>query len=246
MKKPIITTLIIVLLSAIAYAGGDDKLTLKEKVEQAKEVKVFFDVRDIVDQAAERKLQLLNPDAKTDIRTKMPEGFYDSEIKLNVLKFLNEGLNVGSAFVEADISVLPQVNNSKFQYRDLSKLPDGLYAIITIEGEYSRFLETKQVENKMVEVATNGMEITSHIYFYEVIAGEVSKYGDMMMKSGVLLGNAKSAIVKSGKLENLEYMEANFPALPLLAEFKATMYRFTQDFAARQLKKHEKEIAKRK
>ncbi|NQX97086.1 MAG: hypothetical protein HRT73_04285 [Flavobacteriales bacterium] len=245
MKKSIISALTILLMTTGAYAGKD-KTTLKEKIEKSKTVKVFFSVRDIVDAEHERKLQQLKPKAKTDIRTNMPEAFSGTKIKKNVIKVLNDGLKVGEAFVEGDISSLPVSDKKNTSYRDLSKLPDGFYAIIDIYGEYTRFLERKEVGGKTVFEATNRMAIKSHLFFYEVIGGKVKKYGSMLMKSGVLLGHASSALIKTDKLENLEYMEINFPATELLEGFIKTMTEYTVDFAARKLKKHNKVVSKRK
>ena len=233
-------------ICAKIFAGGDDKLTLKEKIEQNKEVKVFFTVRDILDENDERLLRASNPNAKTTIRTPMPAEFTSSEIKSSLLTRLNEGLQTGNALVEGDLSTLPESSSSKTHYRDLSKLADGFYAIVYIEGEYKRTIEKKTVDGNVVLDVSNKMEIRSHLFFYEVISGEAKKYGDMFMKSGVLLGNASSSTVKSAKLENLDYMEKTFPALSLFDEYKSSMRRFAEEFATKQLNKHNKAVSKRK
>ncbi|PCJ28123.1 MAG: hypothetical protein COA97_02275 [Flavobacteriales bacterium] len=246
MRKSIISALAILLMTTAAFAGKD-KITLKEKVEQSKTVKVFFNVKsDIVDAEDERKLQLIDKSKHTSIKTAMPNEFASKEIKDQVIKTLNEGLQVGSAFVEGDISTLPESSKKATKYRDFSKLEDGLYAMVYITGEYTRFLQRKEVEGKTVFESSNRMEISSQIFFYEVIAGKVKKYGDMLMKSGVLLGHANTATKKTDKLESLSYMESNFPALPLLDEFKKTMFEYTTSFAKRKLKKHNKVVSKRK
>lgn len=238
--------LIALALSSFSFTGGDDKLTLKEIVEQNKEVKVFFNLRDIKDENDERMQQAANPNAKTALKTAMPADYAGSELKKEVLKILNEGLQVGNAFVEGDLSTLPESNNRKYHYRDLSKLPDGFYAIIDIDGEYTRTILKKDADGKTILEVSNWMEISSHLHFYSLAGGEATKYGGMFSKSGTLLGNARSATVKSTQLENLEYLEKTFPALSLLDEYKKTMYRFTKDFADKQLEKHNKSVSKRK
>ena len=229
----------------MGFTGGDDtKLTFKELAEQNKPVKVFFSVRDIIDEYDEKLLKTGNPSAKTAVRTTMPAEYHNAEIKAAVIKQLNEGLQVGDAFVEGDISLLPESSNSKTQYRDLSKLPDGFYGLLDIEGEYTRSMQKRTVEGNLVMEVLNFMEIKSHLSFYTVKGGEVDKYGDMMNKS-TLLGNAKSKLVKSEKIENLDYMEKTFPALSLLPEYKETMDRFLKDFTEKQMKKHAKAVSKR-
>lgn len=233
-------------LCLLSFSGGDDeKLTFKELVEQKKPVKVFFSVRDIIDEYDEKLLKTGNPNAKTPVRTSMPPEFYSAEIKAGLIKQLNEGLQVADVFVEGDISSLPESNNSKTQYRDLSKLPDGFYGLVDIEGEYTRTMQKRTVEGNQVIEVLNFMEIKSHLSFYMVKGGEVDKYGDMLSKS-TLLGNARSKTVNSDKIENLEYMEKTFPALSLLSEYKETMDRFLKDFTDKQMKKHNKAVAKRK
>ena len=170
MKKSITSTLIIILFSAIAYAGGKDDLTLKEKIENSKEVKLFFNVRtDIIDEADESKLRLTNPDAKTKVRTPLPISFYSKELKDEVIKILNTGIDVGNAFVEADASTLNATLEKNYCYKDLSGLSDGFYAMVYITGTYTRFFQpsVKEVNGKMVDESTNRMEITSHLFFYE-------------------------------------------------------------------------------
>lgn len=229
-----------------SFVGGDDeKLTFKELVEQSKPVKVFFTVREIVDENDERLLRAGNSKAKTPVRSAMPSEFFSADVKAGLIKQLNEGLQVGGAFVEGDIASLPESDNSKTQNRDLSKLPDGFYAIVDIGGEYTRSMQKRTVEGNLVLEVLNFMEIKSHVCFYTIKGGEADKYGDMFSKS-TLLGNARSKTIKSDKIENLEYMEKTFPALSLLPEYKETMDKFARDFAGKQLKKHDKVVAKRK
>lgn len=245
MKKLFLQTFALLLFAAKAYAGGDDKLTLKEKVEQSKEVKVFYCVREITDENDERLLKASNPEAKTLIHTAMPAEYAGKDIKDSILNILNRILEVGKTFVEGDASSLPESKNRKTQYKDLSKLPDGFYVLMDVSGEYTRTIQKKVVDGNTLLEVLNSMEITSHLHFYEVVKSEIEPYGDMFMRSGVLLGNAKTPVIKSERLENLDYMEKTFPALSLLKEYKESMYRLTNNFAEKQLKKHNKAVSKR-
>jgi len=233
-------------LGVLSFMSGDDeKMTFKELIEQNKPVKLFFSVREIIDEYDDRLLRTGNPQAKTPVRTAMPAEFYSNDIKAGVIKQLNDGLQVDGAIVEGDILSIPESGNSKTQNRDLSKLPDGFYAILDIEGEYTRSMQKRTVEGNLVLEVLNFMEIKSHLCFYTLKGGEAEKYGDMFSKS-TLLGNARSKTIKSEKIENLEYMEKTFPALSLLPEYKETMDRLLREFTEKQMKKHLKAVSKRK
>lgn len=238
MKKVSLSMVLVVIFTTMAFAGKD-KSTLKEKVEKSKTVKVFFNVSEIIDQDHENKLKQSNPKSKTDIRTKMPEAFYSSAIKNSVIKNLNEGLEVGSAFVEGDIAELPMSDKKNTNYRDLSKLADGIYALVDITGRYERFVSMSD------GVVSNSMKIEANLFFYEVTGGKVNKI-KVNMGMGAFLGRASTATIKTPSLEGLVYLETNFPASPLLAEYTRTMEVNTKDVAARLLKKHNKTISKRK
>ena len=241
MKKAIIRTFLLFGI-VISFALSKDKITFKEKIESYKEVKVFFTLKDeIVDDAEDKKLQLLQPPQKTAIRTPTPTEFASTDIQEKVVSLLNEGLEINT-FVIGDASILPKTDDYKYNYRDLSKIPDGFYAIVEIEGEYTRFLEQVEVDGKTAFKATNRMGIKSHLIFYEISSGKIKAY---LSKMGALLGHADAASTETDKLESLDYMEATFPALPLLDAYKKTMFEYVDDFAKKQLKKHNKTVSKR-
>ena len=243
MKTRIKRVLAIAGIALISFAGGKDKITFKEKVESYDEVKVFFTLKEeIIDRSDENKLQQLSPPQKTKIRTSMPLEFAGPDIQEKVVSILNEGMQV-NRFVLGDASILPKNEDSKYNYHDLSKLPDGFYAIVEINGVYTRFLDRKEVDGKSVFKASNRMGITSHLIFYEISGGKIKAY---LSKMGALMGHADATGTETTKLENLEYMESHFPALPLLDAYKSTMFEYMSDFAKRQLKKHNKAVAKRK
>jgi hypothetical protein len=250
MKRMVSSVLLILLISTGVYAGKD-KTTLKEKVEKNKPVKIFFSVREIIDQDDEDKLKQTNPKAKTDIRTVMPEAYYSSEIKSQVVKSLNDGMQVGSAFVEGNISTLPASSNKKTNFRDLSKLPDGFYAIIDIAGEYRRVGKTVPGNQEngykpILEKVTNRLEIKAQLFFYEIADGKIKKYGDMLMKTGVLLATCGAAGKETKEYKSAKELESVYPTLSYLDMYKKTMLEYTNDFAARKLKKHNKVVSKRK
>lgn len=246
MKKPICILLSLFLISSATQAGDDEKITFKEKAEKCKEIKIFFDLREIVDEKDELALKSSSPNAKTNIRTKIPNDFSSPELKTMVLTNLNQGLELSNIFTEGDINSIPETNNNKTQNRDFSKLPDGLYALVVIDGEYKRDVNKKTVEGKVVMDVSNGMEIKARLYFFEVKDGVVDKYGESFSKSGVLLASAQAASVKTEQLQGLEYMEKTFKTTALMPEYKRTLNTFSQDFAKSQLKKHNKTVSKRK
>ncbi|MCB0402528.1 MAG: hypothetical protein KDD41_10625 [Flavobacteriales bacterium] len=238
MKKINASLLLLFALTLTAYAGGKEKETLKEQVEKNKPVQVIFSLGEIVDEDDEKRLKATDPKAKTAIRTAIPDDFVSDGIRQKVVQLLNDGMQVGSAFVEGDATTLPVSDNPKQHRIDLDKLEDGLYVIIDVKGQYSRFLDGQTNE------ATHRMEIDAHLFVYEVSGGKANKI-KLNMGMGVLLGEGKAAAVKAGSKGDLAYMEANFPASSVLEDYKRTMFQFTEDFAKRMLKKHEKALSKR-
>lgn len=237
MKKVSLSLLLIIIFGATAFAGKD-KTTFKEKIENSKEVKVYFNVTEIVDRESDKKMKQTNPKAKTDIRSEIPTDFSTDEVQNDVVDILNTELKV-NAFKLANISDLGKSTDKQTQFLDLSKLPDGVIAVVQVEGDYTRFVDMA----KGGEVS-NSMEIKTNMFFYE-IKGGVAKKIKVNMGMGANLGTTKTASIKTPKLEGLDYLETNFPALPLLENYINTMKEYTGDFAKRMLKKHNKAISKR-
>lgn len=237
MKKSIISALTVLLFTTAAFAGKD-KTTFKEKIENSKEVKVYFNVTEIVDRESDRKMKQTNPNASTDIRTNIPAKFSSDEVKNNVVSILNTEMQV-NAFKLANISDLGKSNDKQTQFLDLSKLPDGIIAIIQVEGDYTRFVDMA----KGGEVS-NRMEIKVNMFFYE-IKGGVAKKIKVNMGMGANLGSTSTSVIKTPKLEGLDYLQTNFPALSLLENYTNTIKEYSGDFAKRMLKKHQKTVAKR-
>lgn len=237
MKKIGVSVLLLLICTITVFAGGKDKLTLKEKIEKTGEVKVFFSVRDIYDKQDETKLQSSNMSAKTPIRTEMPAAFYSEEIQKGVLDNLNKGFEVGS-FVKGEAAALVKSNNKKTEYIDFSKMPDGLVAIVDLSGIYTRTFAGGMNY-------THRMEIQANLFFFEVTGG-VAKKIKVNMGMGAFLGRATSKSKESDKMEELAFLETNFPPSDIYDEYVRTMGVNTQDFAARMLKKHNKVVSKRK
>jgi len=238
MKKVNLSIVLILSFSVTAIAGKV-KTTFKEKIENAKQVKVYFNVTEIVDRESDRKMKQTDPNSSTDIRTTFPPEFSAAEIKNNVISTLNSEMQV-DAFKLGEISELGTSTNKQTKYLDLTKLPDGIVAIVQVEGDYTRFVDMA----KGGEVS-NSMGIRANLFFYE-IKGGVAKKIKVNMGMGANLGTTKTATIKTPKLEGLAYLEANFPVLPQVEQYTETMKQYASDFAKRMLKKHLKAISKRK
>ncbi len=238
MKKVSLSIVLIIIFGATAIAGKD-KTTFKEEIEGAQEVKVYFNVTEIVDRESDRKMKQTNPKGQTDIRTVMPNEFSSNDIKNNVITTLNTEMQV-SAFKLGDVSELGESSDKQTQYLDLSKLPDGIIAIVQVEGDYIRFVDMA----KGGEVS-NSMEIKANMFFYEIKGGVAQKI-KVNMGMGANLGSTKTSSIKTPKLEGLDYLEMNFSALSLLESYTNLIKEYSSDFAKRMLKKHEKSLSKRK
>jgi hypothetical protein len=237
MKRLITGAIILVALSTTLFAKGKDKSTLKEKVEKQQEVFVFFNVRDIYDRQDETRLQSSDMNAKTPIRSEMPQAFYTQEIQQGVVDNLNAGMQV-SSFKMGDASTLVTTNNKKFQYVDFSKMPDGIVMIVDLSGNYTRTFASGRNY-------THRMEIEANLFVFEVKGG-VAKKMKVNMGMGAFLGRASSPSKESDKMEDVPFLEESFKPVDIHDEYVKTMTTNTQDFANRMFKKHEKQIAKRK
>lgn len=239
MKKVSLSIILMGVFTSIVFAGGKDKLTLKEKVEKSETVNVYFNVTEVVDRETERKMKQTNPTAKTDIRTKIPTEFSSVDLKTAVVSTLNTEMQV-KAFKLADVSELGESSNKKTQYLDFSKLPDGVIAVVQVEGDYTRFVDMGNAGE-----VSNSMQIKANMFFYE-IKGGVAKKIKVNMGIGANLGTTKTETIKTPKLEGLSFLETKFPVALLLENYTATMKEYTGDFAKRMLKKHNKVVSKRK
>ena len=242
MKKIVFSFLVIGLLSSLTYSKGKDKKTFIEKVEANKPVKVFFNYNtEIIDKSHEKKLNQADKNAKTDCRSTFPSGFYNSTIKDGIISHLNSGLELEGAFVEGDISSVPE-DDLKMGGLDLSSLEDGFYAVFYVDGDYTRFLSKKEVEGKTVFEYKNNLQIMSKLFFYEVVDHKMKAYGS---RTGLVLGLVSSSSLVTSNLENTEYMQINFPASALLDSYTQKSFSNVDDFTRKKLKKHKKVISKR-
>jgi len=242
MKKLILGIFAIGILSSLTFSKGKDKSTFIEKVTANKPVQVLFNFNaEMIDADHERKLKQADKNAKTDIRTALPEGFYSQSLKNDIISHLNTGLELENAFVEGDLSTVSK-KETAMGGLDLSGRADGLYAVFFVEGKYTRFGSKKEVEGKTVFEWRNSLQIMSKLFFYEVIDGKMKSYGS---KTGVVLGLVNTPSTTTNQMESLSYMESNFNASDLLEEYQQKSLSNIDDFTRRKLKKHKKVISKR-
>ncbi|MCH8318703.1 MAG: hypothetical protein IIA88_09460, partial [Bacteroidetes bacterium] len=142
MKKTILKLSAVLMASVLVlfgFTGG--KITLKEKIDQAKEVKVYFSYNDISHSPA----QIDRPAGSSgnayvcnrfDETTKLPEEYKSATKK--ILQMLNEGFKT-TALVEGDFNSVPtkKTKVGSIEVKDWVKHGEQLWVTVTIAGAYN-------------------------------------------------------------------------------------------------------------
>lgn len=216
------------------FAGG--KLTLKEKIDQAKSVKVYFVNHGIVHSPNTKPVGTQKYGTgcpKFDESTELPEGYTSASKK--IVQLLNEGFKT-SAFAEGDIKSVPVKKTLNIENPDWLKHGEALVAFVTFSGTY-------KVDNMglMGEVKLqNSMTVTAYLQFYEIVDGKlqviVNKY----------LANVASKTKSTTNCDTYDYFVENFPANSLVESFNSTVQEKVAGFTEKQMKKYEKAMKKKK
>lgn len=238
MKKTVLKLSAVLMASVLLLSFVGGKLTLKEKIDQAKEVKVYFQNLDIRHSpntaAAPGSNQPGTGCAEFDETTELPEGYTSASKK--ILQMLNEGFKT-TAFVEGDIKSVPVKNTiNGIDILDWLKHGEHLFAFVTFSGSY-------KVENSglMGEVKLkNSMTVTAYLQFYEIVDG---KLGVIVSKN---LANVSSKAKDTKKCDTYDYFIDNFPANSLVEPFNSSVEEKVAGFTEKQMKKYEKAMKKKK
>jgi hypothetical protein len=224
---------VLILLSGTAFFVSGQ--TLKERIDQAKVVKVYFKNADIVSKG----------DTQTEIGSTrygsgcenfketipMPAEYTDA-LK-QIIDLLNKGFNT-TAFVTGDFSAinnLPVAYNGELNWL---RLGEPLAFYISTSGAYfvRRTSSTITRENRF--------ELESFIYVYAVTDGKLKSLVSKML---VL---ARSPVIKSDKCEDYAWFVKTFPAASLAEPFKTDMVESITDFTTKELAKYDKAMQKKK
>jgi len=228
--------LALIVISCASYLASAQ--TLKERIDEAKVVKVYFNNSDIVHRpntnpapGSQQKGTGCQMFTET---TPLPAEYIDA---LNgIIDLLNKGFNT-TAFVAGDISTVPLLSSGMLKgSQDWATLGEPLVFVVSTTGGY---------------VVTN-MGLGGAVALENSLAIE-SALGVIALKDGKAKSLESKQIVwqatpgvKTQKCDDFAYFTQNFPANSLAEIFKTKLIENTNEFIEKQMKKYEKEMSKKK
>jgi hypothetical protein len=223
---------VLVLLSGTAFFASGQ--TLKERIDQAKEIKVYFRNRDIEhnpnrDGDPEKLRQGTNCE-KFNETTPLPEGYIDAVKKIP--EMLNRGFNT-TVFVSGDLSYLSSLPVNSMGELDWVRLGEPLTFFVSTSGHYS----VNKFPNTGKE---NTMEIESYLYVYTIEDGKIKT-----LSSNILAWKQTQAI-KTQKCDDYAWFVINCPAASLVEPFTISVTEKTNKFIEKELSSYNRAMKRKK
>jgi hypothetical protein len=230
-----ISTLLVMLAAITLQVSGQ---TLKERIDQVKEIKVYFTNSDIKHNpnttpppGSQNKGTGCPAFTET---TPIPADFIEAEKQ--VIDLLNKGFAT-TVFVAGDISTVP-VFTEGIQKGSQNWLQHGEPLVVWIytTGSYN-------VENMGLMGAVdlvNSLLVSSNLAFYGIIGGK------MKVLENKALVYHKTPTVKTKACDDYAYFVQNFPLSPLLDAFKTGLAEKTTDFTVKEMADYDKAMKKKK
>jgi hypothetical protein len=236
MKNSIKISIALVVLSGIVFNLSGQ--TIKERIDEAKTVKVYFTIRDIV-HAPNTNASPGSPAKGTGCvnftqTTPLPANYVD-EIK-QIVDMLNKGFNT-SAFVAGDISTVPLFESGMQKGNpDWLKLGEPIVFTVSAGGEYNVTNVGLMGEVKL----SNNLSISSGIGVYANVDGKLK--GLSVKNLGLVNAPAK----ESKTCADYDYFVKNFPLEDYFDKFKASFESKTADFIQKEIENYDKAMKKKK
>jgi len=226
---------LIVIFSVSCLASGQ---TLKERIDEAKVVKVYFSNSDIVHRpntnAAPGSQQKGTGCQMFPETTPLPVEYID--VINGIIDLLNTGFNT-TAFVAGDISTVPLVSSGMLKgSQDWAALGEPLVFLVSTSGGY---VVTNMGLMGAVE-RENSLSIESALGVFALKDGKAKS-----LETKQLVWQA-SPSVKTQQCDDFAYFTKNFPANSLAEVFKTKFIESTNEFIAKDMKKYEKAMSKKK
>ncbi|NOU19828.1 MAG: hypothetical protein HOO91_19905 [Bacteroidales bacterium] len=222
---------LIVLSSTVFYVFGQ---TLKERIELAKEVKVYFKYDNIGH----------NPNTIPQVGSNLPstncESFsettplpieYTNAVN-GLLELLNKDFNT-TAFVAGDFSKVPvRTSVSLKKEPDWVALGKPLKNFVSTWGEY--------VVDMTPTGKQNSKAIQSYLTIYYLKDGKIEMYDQIM------LSYKHTEPINTQKCDDYACFVQNFPAKSLAEPFKTSLIENTNELIDKDMKAYEKAMIKKK
>ena len=212
--------------------------TIKERIDEAKTVKVYISIKDIIHtpntNAMPGSQQKGTGCVNFTQTTPLPANYAD-EVK-QVVEMLNKGFNT-TAFVAGDISTVP-VFESGIQkgLPDYLKLGEPLVFTVYAAGTYNVNNIGLMGEVKL----SNNLNISSGI---SVLAPVDGKLKGLAVKN---LGLVNSPAIESKTCADYDYFVKNFPLADFFDKFKESFEKKTTDFITKEMESYTKAMSKKK
>jgi hypothetical protein len=228
--KKVAVALIILSGTALSVSGQ----TLKERIDQSKEIKVYFRNSDIEHNPntngdpVSQKLGTGCPGFKET--TPLPAEYTDA-VK-QIVGLLNKGFST-TAFEEGDLTYLSSLPVNSYGELDWQRLGEPLTFFVSSSGSYT----VKNLPNTGKE---NTMEIQSYLYVYSVTAGKLKNL------SSTLLAWKQTPAINTKFCDDFAWFVKNFPAVSLAESFKISVEEKTAKFIEKELANYTKAMKKKK
>jgi len=224
-----VTFTLILLTCTMSYLSAQ---TMKERIDEAKIVKVYYKNGPIAHSPNTAPMMGAQGTGceKFGETTPLPTEYIDALNEL--VDMLNKGFNT-TAFVAGDFSTVPARTTGLLKGEpDWVALNEPLMFFVNTWGLYS----VKRGSTGRV----NCMAIESYLNVYYVKDGKVKIAGTTMLAS------KWAEPIATQKCDDYAYFVEKFPAASLAEPFKALLVENTNDFIAKDMKKYEKAMSKKK
>jgi hypothetical protein len=223
---------VLIILSGTAFFLKGQ--TLKERIDQAKVVKVYFKNADIVSKGDTRtQIGPTQYDSGCDnFKEKIPMPVEYTNALKQTIDLLNKGFNT-TAFVAGDFSEIDNIPLASSGDLNWLKLGQPLAFYFSTSGAYyiRKTTSTKERENTL--------EIESYIYAFAVDNGKLKNPLSKRISWG------KSPKVKTDICEDYAWSVKTFPPSSLADQFKKTLDENITDLTTREMAKYDKASKKK-
>jgi hypothetical protein len=225
----------VVLIILSGTASSLKAQTLKERIDQVKEIKVYFRNADIISKCdfEVRIASSVSQSGCEKFKEKTPLTAEYAEALKQVIDILNKGFNT-NAFVEGNFAAINDLPLNSEGELNWLKLGETLTVFFSTSGAYY----TKRQPNQFNK--ENSLEIDSYIYFFAVDNGKLKT---LLSK---FLFTVKSPIVKTDKCVDYAFFLKNFPLSSFAEPFKTKLVAGTTDIIEKEMAKYDKAMKKKK
>jgi hypothetical protein len=224
------TKYLLILMTSSIIAMNVSGQTLKERIDQAKVVKVYFKNADIVSKAntitSGEKSGCDNFPQTTPLSSE-----YTDALK-QIVELLNKGFKT-TAFEMGNYSTIYNLSLPSMEL-DWLKIGEPLAFYFSTSGHYYTYRPTGAF------IRENSLEIETWFYIYAVNEGKLKT-----LESGNIV-REKSPVIKSNSCMGYDYFVKNFPLSSLAEPFKKSLDESISQFIDKQMKKYEKAMKKKK